>query len=400
MKFNSYILKRRIEDLLMLPLIGIGRLAALLKPLPRQYRIYFFFSFYHIGGAEKVHAQVANATGGNDCIIFFTRKSSNDLLRQVFVDSGCVIKDISRFTDNRWLYPLNIIFRGILSGYINRQSIPTSVFNGQCNIGYKISPWISSKVLQVELIHSLNTFSYIRIPFLPFINRTVMISTNRIGDHMELSRRKGIPESFNDRVRYISNAIDVPAVLPAKQREELVVLYAGRGGTEKRLHLVTRIAEEVNRQNALIRFEIMGDVSNILDPSSNPSIRFYGNVSDPALISKIYQRASILLLTSETEGFPMVIIEAMAHGGVIMSTPVGDIPRHVTMPANGLLFSTVKEEDQIVREATAFVIELAGDRDRLEKISATNRAYALASFDLPAFKEAYNRILQPENPSL
>jgi hypothetical protein len=43
----------------------------MISPLKKEYRVFFFFPFYHTGGAEKVHAQIANATGGNDCIIFF-----------------------------------------------------------------------------------------------------------------------------------------------------------------------------------------------------------------------------------------------------------------------------------------------------------------------------------------
>ena len=97
-------------------------------------------------------------------------------------------------------------YRGMITGYINNQTQKPIVFNGQCNFGYKISPWIKRNIPQVELIHSLNTFSYIRIPFLPFIAKTVMISQKRIEDHKELYTRYNIPSHFLNKIVHIPNA--------------------------------------------------------------------------------------------------------------------------------------------------------------------------------------------------
>jgi hypothetical protein len=81
------------------------------QPFKKRISYIFFFPFYHTGGAEKVHAQIANATGGNDCIIFFTKRSVDDRFLNDFVKTGCEIKDISKLTDNKWLYFLNLFYR-------------------------------------------------------------------------------------------------------------------------------------------------------------------------------------------------------------------------------------------------------------------------------------------------
>ena len=62
--YRLLLIKRMIEDVFIYPFILTGRLIALLYPLKKEYRIFFFFPFYHTGGAEKVHSQIANATGG------------------------------------------------------------------------------------------------------------------------------------------------------------------------------------------------------------------------------------------------------------------------------------------------------------------------------------------------
>src|SRR5258705_7699576 len=259
--YNLLLIKRMIEDIFIFPFIITGRLLALMRPLKKEYRVFFFFPFYHTGGAEKVHAQLANATGGNDCIIYFTKRSADDRFFNDFRKSGCKIKDISKFTDNKWLYFLNLFYRGIITGYINRQRQKPIIFNGQCNFGYKISPWIRKAVTQIELIHSFNTFSLIRIPFLPFISKTVMISRKRIEDHKEQYKRYKIPASFAGRIQYIPNAITLPQHVSPKSDNGLTVLYVGRGTAEKRVEIIAEIAHELRSDNtAFIKFEMLGDV--------------------------------------------------------------------------------------------------------------------------------------------
>lgn len=58
-----------------------------------------------------------------------------------------------------------------------------------------------------------------------------------------------------------------------------------------------------------------------------------------AEMKKWYQQADILVLPSYTEGMPMVLLEAMAHGIPIISTPVGGIPFMLPTQASAYLVS-------------------------------------------------------------
>jgi L-malate glycosyltransferase len=71
--YQPLLIKRFLEGIFIFPFLLIGRLVALMSPLKKQYKMFFFFPFYHTGGAEKVHAQIAVANGGND---FFYQKIS------------------------------------------------------------------------------------------------------------------------------------------------------------------------------------------------------------------------------------------------------------------------------------------------------------------------------------
>lgn len=395
MKYRLLLLKRTVEDVIMFPLILLGRLIANFRPLEKEYETFFFFPFYHVGGAEKVHANIAKAIGNRNCIIFFTRKSQNDLFYREFASSQCALRDISRYTDNKWLYFVNIVFRGIISAYINEQKRKPLVFNGQCNFGYKISPWIKKDIPQVELIHSLCSFSYIRIPFLPFITRTVMISTIRIQEHLDLYKRYGIPAALGEKIRFIMNGIDLPKEKPALQKPggEMTVLYVGRSTPEKRVHLVAQIASLVKNATDKIQFTFLGEVKEAIPETYHPLCNFLGNQSDPALIAEVYRNASVLLLVSDTEGFPMVIMEAMAQGLAIVSTSVGEVPLHIKNGINGFLIDDYNNPEAVVSEGVRFILKLWQTPALLTEISARNIAYAYEHFGMDRFQNNYRELI-------
>ncbi len=390
--YNFLIIKRIVENVFIFPFILLGKIIAYFNPLEKEYRIFFCFPFYHTGGAENVHAQITQTTGSSDCIIFFTRKSIDKRFLFQFQNSNCKILDISKFTDHKEFYFLNLIFRGIVSGYINKQKEKPIVFNGQCNFGYKISPWIKKNIAQIELIHSLNSFSFIRIPFLPFITKTIMISKKRIEDHQQLYFEKGIPAKFFERIIYIPNGISISETEKTKSSNSFTVLYSGRGSKEKRIYLLGQIAKELQKTNKDIQFVFMGDVSEFIAEVEFPFIKFLGNLNDEKSINEQYVNAAILLLTSDTEGFPMVVMEAMAKGCAIVATPVGDVQLHIINSENGFLFTSIKDEKQIVKEAVLFIEKLYNERNLLHQISINNIKYANTNFGLEKFQNSYRTL--------
>ena len=393
--YKLFLIKRVIENIFIYPFILIGRLIAKLYPQKKEYRIFFFFPFYHTGGAEKVHAQIAGAAGGEDCMIYFTRRSSDDRFLEDFRNSKCEIRDISKFTDNKWLYFFNLLYRGIITGYINQQEQQPIVFNGQCNFAYKISPWIKKHIKQIELIHSLNSFSYIRIPFISYITKTVMISRQRIEDHKKLYERFQIPLTIADRIIYISNAIPLPTSLRSdRPSSSFKILYSGRPGPEKRIQLIAKMAKELNTMYKDIQFEMIGDISSLINSSDFPFIKFHGNINDNEKINSIYSSAHLLLITSTTEGFPMVIMEAMANGCAIIATPVGDIPFHIKNNENGFLFNSISDESLIVNEGCEKILWLKNNLHEWKKISETNIKYANDNFGIEQFNSAYKDLLK------
>jgi len=88
-------------------------------------QIYFFFPVYHIGGAEKVHANIIKCVKQLSPIIFFTKKSNNNAFKNLFKQYASIF-DISTFTSNPILTNFCV---GAISSILNKNkpiSIPNS----------------------------------------------------------------------------------------------------------------------------------------------------------------------------------------------------------------------------------------------------------------------------------
>ncbi len=400
MIYRLLILKRILEDILMLPFIGLGRMRAKEHPLQESYDIFFFFPFHHIGGAERVHANIVQALKGRKALIVFTRKSHSEGFLADFKAAGHQIMDISAYTDNKKKYWNNLIYRGLFSGYINAQQQRPVIFNGHSNFAYKMSRWIRTDIPQIELIHSFSSFSYIRVPFLPFYRETVMISRNRIQDHLALYQRWGIPETYSKRIRFILNGISLPAQNEARgfKEEALQLMYVGRATPEKRVHLCAAISEELHKAGLPVTMSFVGNVSAAI-PVNHPDDLYYGDVNDPAVLNDLYRKqADVLFITSSEEGFPMVVMEAMARGSIIIATPVGDLPVHIKHGENGFLFSSAKDEEKIISEGVEYVRCLLNDRDLCRRISHNNLQYAHVNFGLATFDQHYRDLIESYLP--
>jgi glycosyltransferase involved in cell wall biosynthesis len=176
------------------------------------------------------------------------------------------------------------------------------------------------------------------------------------------------------------------------------VLYVGRGTAEKRVRLVAETAKKLHDRNENIQFEILGDVSGSIDESAYPLIKFHGTTSDEKKINDTYARAHVLILTSSTEGFPMVVMEAMAYGCVILSTAVGDIPYHVKNGENGFLFNNTEDEALIITNATEKITWLKDHRQEMRTMSVNNIDYANHNFGIDRFNKDYRELLSSLKP--
>jgi glycosyltransferase involved in cell wall biosynthesis len=148
----------------------------------------------------------------------------------------------------------------------------------------------------------------------------------------------GVPRS---RLYFLPNAVDTGQFKPAldRPRGPITLLTVGRLTREKRFDLFISLVHRLRTHYDLdVRGWIVGsprpnqDLRPALERQAaalglrSDSLRFLGSISDMA---SLYRQASIFVLTSEHEGTPNVLLEAMATGLPVVATSVGGVPEIV-----------------------------------------------------------------------
>jgi glycosyltransferase involved in cell wall biosynthesis len=181
----------------------------------------------------------------------------------------------------------------------------------------------------------------------------------------------GVPER---RLYFLPNIVDTARFCPRSHRERrtLRILGVGRMGPEKRLdrflHIVAALA------GTGVTAELIGEGTErgALEAQARelglepPRLCFRGSLTD---LAPVYQEADLLLHTSDWEGTPNVILEAMASGLPVVATRVGGIPDVVQDGVSGFL-SAPDEVEGLTRS----VRRLLGSSGLRQKMGEAGRA--------------------------
>ncbi|MER5866723.1 glycosyltransferase [Kitasatospora sp. NPDC002040] len=224
-----------------------------------------------------------------------------------------------------------------------------------------------------------------------FLHRAAAVSAISDGAREVLLQRFRLPAG---KVRTIPNgrAADRyrPAADPAERqaarerlglpRQGLVVAWIGALAPEKRLDLALAALDRLPD----VQLAVAGD--GPLRDSYPPTDRahFLGRLADPG---DLYRAADALLLSSDSEGVPGVLIEAALAGLPTVATDVGWVGDVVLDGRTGAL---VRPGDPAAL-AEALGRVLAGDRAAL---GAAARAHALDRFDLGVVTDSWQQLLR------
>lgn len=368
-------------------LATIGRMVRGARSEPAVSDLNFFFSTAALGGAERVHADIVAAINHPSSTVFFTEKAKESPLRAEF-ERFAKIEDISDDTASRMRFYLRI---GSIAAAINAQASPL-VFGGFSYFFYRLLPRLGPHVRCIDLLHNFGGgFEQLGLANVARLNDRIFISFRTFADVLKQYRDHGVSEQYTQRMQVIENCCDVPAIPPVKDSGPLRVLFVGRGSPEKRVHLAGEVARRVRETLADAEFTFVGDVQHCVREADRASCKFTGPIFDTAPLRGLYERAHVLLLTSDKEGFPLVIMEAMAQGCVPLSADVGGIRYRVRDGKNGFLFAP-ENEAALVQALVARLLDLAEDRPRLASLGQAAHATAFKYFRRERFRAAYRAL--------
>ena len=389
MTYKAAIKKLQLERIGMMPFVWLGKVAAVFFPLKTRHSIFLFFPNADIGGSPRVNAELTHLLKKKDPVIIFSKKAHNNQYRKRFETAGVKIIDIHRWIDHKAFHFVNFFFRGLIAAWINKQP-GTVLFGGESIFFYKVIPHVRKDIRCIELNH-VNKWLPYTIGFIDRIDARIFSTRAILKDVEEQYRQNNLPEHYFTKLHFIDNAIDIPESVPANN-EILQVFYIGRGSPQKRVPLIAAIAQAMHAKNLPVQFSFIGDVEKVIHVNDYPYCTFYGNINDDALMHRLYQQADILILTSAFEGLPVVIMQMMAYGKVVLSTAVSGIPDYIFHEKNGMLIFATSEKD-IIAEGAEKLERLLNDPALRRQLGEQAKKDAVATFGREAFEKNYLEIL-------
>jgi glycosyltransferase involved in cell wall biosynthesis len=222
--------------------------------------------------------------------------------------------------------------------YTNLYAVAAARFLGKSEIGA-----LRSDTLSEVQSHALMGKLSLRAP-----RRLAANSRAAINNAVQL----GVPAK---NLFLLPNVVDSNIFKPAAIRDsaQITMLAAGRLSVEKRLERFLSLVEKLRiRVGTRVKGLIVGDgpqrqhlqsLAEKMNLLPN-AVEFRGGTID---MPAIYTESDILILTSEFEGTPNVILEAMAAGLPTVANKVGGVPEIVQHEQTGLLAEDY-DEDQMV----------------------------------------------------
>jgi glycosyltransferase involved in cell wall biosynthesis len=229
----------------------------------------------------------------------------------------------------------------------------------------ELMAWVISTHVVVPSLQAKN-YIEARIKFLP-IRKKIMILPNLVSESLLKQRNAQLLDKF--QIRY-------------ELQDKLVLAYIGRiiprKGIERLVAIYVQIKLTYPDAVLVFAYPSIGLDSKLLDwltaKASDPNIILLPDLNESE-IALLYRSASVLLLLSELEFAPLVLIEAIAAGCICIATDCGNSKEVLRTINSRLIVST---DQEIIRTIswiqTTDAAEKQALKRRMASIAASHKA--------------------------
>ena len=246
---------------------------------------------------------------------------------------------------------------------------------------------LAGKILRTPSIGAVRSDLHSEIKLHKFLGGWQVSLPSFLIVNSELARTRAINHGIAPgNIEFLRNVIETKSVkkknLP-KSGSSINLLFVGRLDKNKRperfVHLAAILLKKFPKVS--LKFQIAGDGELRADLErlaeslslSSEILEFLGVCSD---MSSVYNRADILISTSEREGTSNVILEAMAHGLPVIATKVGGTAE-ILNESRGILIDPDNES-----ELVGAAVILISDQNLRNSLGAEGRKYVIGSHSL------------------
>lgn len=367
-------------------------------------RYFFLFDRYALGGAQRVHLDILASLANKNKRVWFTRLSLNSVLKSTFYDQpNTRSSDIHRWCDN-------LVFRLFtvhwMAFYLNRHR-GAQVFSSNSTFFYDLLPFLSKHLRTTELLHNFtygrNGMEWFGLFNHRYLSQRLTVDFSTLANIKRQYHEWNIAPEWEARLGIIEPGVRVPADEESGLKAPappLHVLYAGRGGPQKRVWLIDRIAQAAYNTGLPVQFHFAGDIADELSPDVKTAAVLHGMVSKEADMYRIYTASHVLLMTSAYEGFPMAIKEAMACRCIPVVTALEGNKTHLRAGENALLIEAIEDEEAVVQQGLAHLAALCADPAAVARLQDAAYNYAAAHFRREDFIRKYQTFFSAHEEDL
>ncbi len=369
-------------------------------------QLFYFFPLASVGGTERVHLDVLNALSDYPAEIFIRYKvnpwkgiafkqSKEGKKEGVQLKSEFEVYGKCTFLSDYLEAPrfgrfIRAWYIKRLVKKINASSNPIVIFWHRESIEF-LWDQLAPHVKIIDIVHNNSNnhspdASYLLNDWAPRINHRVLVNAGLMRWIKPLYQEQRYPLELLQRISIINHQVSIPKQLPIKSMDVFRVLYVGRNAKEKRISLLFEIAKHF-ANDSRVRFEAVGIDQSDKAPNN---VHCFGVITDKKTIERYYAYCHVLVLTSESEGFPKVIAEAMAFGCVPVVTAVGAIPEVLNHGDQAILTDPLNCVNETVNFLNSFLV----DRTEYETLSKKAYLYAKEEFDTNRFNNEWRTLIQ------
>ena len=182
--------------------------------------------------------------------------------------------------------------------------------------------------------------------------------------------KEQLPKEYQDKSEVIYNGVDFRRFYDAGIDEDYG-LFVGSFVPQKGLYTLIEAIKDID-----FNFKFIGDgplfreVKEYIERKGIKNIELLGK-KDQREVAQYLRRCSFLVLPSTSEGFGMIILEAMASGKCVVGSKVGGIPELILDNYNGFLF-----EANNVKMLKEKIEMLVNDKDMRRKLGRNGRMFS------------------------
>lgn len=359
-----------------------------------QADIVCFFPYFHTGGAEKVHLNIVKALASKKVCVIFTLNSATKNFQEQFKDNAqCV--EINPILNKRNSFVIRLLNK-IIYNTINTSNNCKTVFGCNSVYFYHLLPLISDKIVRIDLFHNFfenDSRENDIINSIPYINHRIVINDAAKQDILKYYHKNQVDHNYHNNIKIIGNGIELDHDTYCQKQESVFKIgFIGRWCFEKRPLLFLEIAKKVKSKYPLISFVMAGTgMRSNLDIILEAGVEFLGEITDKSILNQLYKELNVVLLPSIYEGFPLVIMEAMSHGVIAISTQLDGISEHISNNENGILINEFDKKN-IVEEFCKAIFQIIENTKYRNDLSYSSFLYAQKHFSIEKFNESYQKL--------